>query len=72
MHGSAGNTEGLGHAGLFHNDWVQASDYENTGFLEFEVVDSQKAVVRFLRVGDGQFVDEGVIERGAASRQAHR
>ena len=52
---------------------MQASDYENTGFLEFEVVDSQKAVVRFLRVGDGQFVDEGVIERGAASRlQAHR
>ena len=63
VHGSAGNNEPLSTKGVIHKDWVRGSDYENRGFLEFEVVNRSRAFVRYFRADDGQVHDVGVLQK---------
>jgi hypothetical protein len=63
VHGSAGNNEPLSKKGSLHKDWVRGSDYENRGFLEFEVVNRTWAFVRFFRADDGLVYDVGILQR---------
>ena len=40
--------------------WIRAS-----GFLEWEVVNRTRAVVRFIRAVDGTVADEGILDKPA-------
>ena len=63
VHGSAGNNEPISKRGTAHKEWIRGSNYINTGFLEFEVVNSKREYLRFIRASDGVVHDEGVLQK---------